>query len=52
MGNKLDFDSFEEGLVLCCQCEEGLVQTHFLNLRCTAVSDFNSWYQRTHCPFC
>ena len=24
----------------------------FLNLRCTAVGDFNLWYQRTHCAFC
>ena len=23
-----------------------------LNLRCTAVGDFNSWYQRTHRAFC
>ena len=23
----------------------------FLNLRCTAVGDFNLWYQRTHCAF-
>jgi len=23
-----------------------------LNLRCTAVGDFNSWYQRTHCADC
>ena len=24
----------------------------FLNLRCTAVGDFNSLYQGTHCAFC
>ena len=29
----------------------GSCPNSFLNLRCTAVGDFNLWYQRTHCAF-
>ena len=29
-----------------------VVSKLILNLRCTAVDDFNLWYQRTQCAFC